>query len=326
MKGENSLDMDLTSLITTIITSVAALVAIIGGLLVSRVISLANDQHFYKRELGKLETTRNNKISELNQHHGELKREIPEHFFCKNVLYRIAKGETFEELLRSHDIPVIDDGSSIDYDIKDLLLAHYNGRKIISEEVKTVCTSKGATFSFDTLSEKISSSEYFYDKDKKSLYTDFLAIHEALCKEETNVSPESYTAKYESATSIFYKDMSTVRVGLPNYLEKLISDTRILSHEIDASYEQEEELVSLSNDYLKTVGVWIGLGVLIFASLIAIIYPSTLLPYPEDYYDDAKTKVLLITFFIIALLAIFGYIAGYLVQLTRNKPVKTSEN
>lgn len=326
MKGENSLDMDLTSLITTIITSVAALVAIVGGLLVSRVISLANDQHFYKRELEKLKTTRKNKIQELNQHHEELKREILEHFFCKNVLYRIAKGETFEELLRSHDIPVIDDGSAIDYDIKDLLQDVYDKQKTISEEVKKTCTSPGATFSSDTLTERISSFKYFHEDASTRFYTDFLAIHEALCKEETNVSPESYTAKYESATSIFYKDMSTVRVGLPNYLEKLISDTRILSHEIDASYEQEEELVSLSNDYLKTVGVWIGLGVLIFASLIAIIYPSTLLPYPEDYYDDAKTKTLLITLFSIALFAIFGYIAGYLVQLTRNKPVKTSEN
>lgn len=326
MKGENSLDMDLTSLITTIITSVAALVAIVGGLLVSRVISLANDQHFYKRELEKLETTRNNKISRFNQNHAELKQEVLKHFFCKNVLYRIAKGETFEELLRSHDIPVIDDGSSIDYDIKDLLLAHYNGRKIISEEVKKVCTSKGATFSFDTLTEKISSSEYFYDENKKFLYADFLTIHEALYKEENNASPESYTAKYESPTSIFYKDMSTVRVILPDYLETLISDTRALHHEIESSSAQEKELVSLSNDYLKTGGVWLGLGVLIFSSLIANIYPSTLLPYPEDYYDDAKTKTLLITLFSIALFAIFGYIAGYLVQLTRNKPVKTSEN
>lgn len=326
MKGENSLDMDLTSLITTIITSVAALVAIVGGLLVSRVISLANDQHFYKRELEKLKTTRKNKNSRFNQKYEELKQEVINHFFCKNVLYRIAKGETFEELLRSHDIPVIDDGSSIDYDIKDLLLAHYNGRKIISEEVKKVCTSKGATFSFDTLTEKISSSEYFYDENKKFLYADFLTIHEALYKEENNASPESYTAKYESPTSIFYKDMSTVRVILPDYLETLISDTRALHHEIESSSAQEKELVSLSNDYLKTGGVWLGLGVLIFSSLIAIIYPSTLLPYPEDYYDDAKTKTLLITLFSIALFAIFGYIAGYLVQLTRNKPVKTSEN
>ena len=320
MKGENSLDMDLTSLITTIITSVAALVAIVGGLLVSRVISLANDQHFYKRELEKLETTRNNKISRFNQNHAELKQEVLKHFFCKNVLYRIAKGETLEELLRIHDIPVIGDNFT------SFLRNAYDKQKTISEEVKKACTSPGATFSFDTLSERISSSEYFYEDDSKLFYTDFLAIHEALYKQETNVSPESYTAKYESPTSVFYKDMSTVRVILPDYLEKLISDNRALYHEIDASYEQEEELVSLSNDYLKTVGVWIGLGVLIFSSLIAIIYPSTLLPYPEDYYDDAKTKTLLITLFSIALFAIFGYIAGYLVQLTRNKLVKKSRN
>lgn len=46
--------MDLTGLITTIVTSIAALVAIIGGLLVSRVISLANDKQFYQRELDML--------------------------------------------------------------------------------------------------------------------------------------------------------------------------------------------------------------------------------------------------------------------------------
>lgn len=47
--------VDLTSLISTIVTSVSALVAIIGGLLVSRVISLANDKHFIQWQVDELQ-------------------------------------------------------------------------------------------------------------------------------------------------------------------------------------------------------------------------------------------------------------------------------
>lgn len=66
------------------------------------------------------------------------------------------------------------------------------------------------------------------------------------------------------------------------------------------------------NEYLQTKGIWIGIAVLIIVAIIGMVLPAALLPYPVDYYDDKKTKLLLMTSYSVSLTLIFGYLIVYL--------------
>lgn len=54
-------------------------------------------------------------------------------------------------------------------------------------------------------------------------------------------------------------------------------------------------------------GVLYGVLVLLYASVASILIPVFLLPYPLNFYNDANTRILLLTLFCSSLLAIFIY-------------------
>ncbi|MFB5284535.1 hypothetical protein [Peribacillus sp. Hz7] len=77
--------------------------------------------------------------------------------------------------------------------------------------------------------------------------------------------------------------------------------------------------MKILNDYGKPKWVWTGLFVLIYACIVGIIYPSTLLPYPKDIYDDVLTKWFLLGLFFSQLVALFVYLGFAMYKLTNDK-------
>lgn len=287
--------MDLTSLINTIITSVAALVAIIGGLLVSRVISLANDQHFIKRQLGDI----NIKI----KHKKQLHRKLAEYLF-EDDLDDFVTLENLKLLLRERSLKEIVKESEYDYLTIEELLPHFEILLLIKDEV--IELFQNDKFSSEWFAERLKMKDVNHP-NRIEWYERML---DALIKIYTPKDPFSFDFPP-------YTTFPTVS-GVSDYKQK-VKEKEQLENELIILESQKQELVSSVNEYLQTKGIWFGIGVLAIVSCLGILYPATLLPYDVEAYDDLKTKILLITIFASCLVVIFGYLIIYLSAITKQK-------
>lgn len=93
---------------------------------------------------------------------------------------------------------------------------------------------------------------------------------------------------------------------------RLIDDIKVLEL-------QQAEQLKILNDYGKPKWVWSGLFVLVYACGVGIVYPSTLLPYPEKEYDDLLTKWFLLGLFFSQILALIIYLGFATYKLTNEK-------
>lgn len=287
--------MDLTSLINTIITSVAALVAIIGGLLVSRVISLANDQHFIKRQLGDI----NIKI----KHKKQLHRKLADYLF-EDDLDDFVTLENLKLLLQDRSLKEIVKESEYDYLTIEELLPHFEILLLIKDEV--IGLFQNDKFSSEWFAERLEMKDVDYP-NRIDWYERML---DALIKIYTIKDPFSfYFQNYTTTPTVS---------GVSDYKQK-IKEKEQLENELIILESQKQELVSSVNEYLQTKGIWFGIGVLAIVSCLGILYPATLLPYDVDAYHDLKTKNLLITIFASCLVMIFGYLIIYLSAITKQK-------
>lgn len=287
--------MDLTSLINTIITSVAALVAIIGGLLVSRVISLANDQHFIKRQLGD--------ISIKIKHKKQLHRRLADYLF-EDDLDDFVTLENLKLLLQDRSLKEIVKESKYDYLTIEELLPHFEILLLIKDEV--IGLFQNDKFSSEWFAERLEMKDVDYP-NRIEWYERML---DALIKSYTSEDPFSFDFPH-------YTTFPTVS-GVSDYKQK-VKEKEQLENELIILESQKQELVSSVNEYLQTKGIWFGIGVLAIVSCLGILYPATLLPYDVEAYDDLKTKILLITIFASCLVVIFGYLIIYLSAITKQK-------
>lgn len=287
--------MDLTSLINTIITSVAALVAIIGGLLVSRVISLANDQHFIKRQLGDI----NLKI----KHKEQLHRKIEEYLF-EDDLDDFVTIKNLKLLLQGRSLKEIVKESEYDYLTIEELLPHFEVLLLIKDEVIELFQDEN--FSSEWFAERLDMKNVIYS-NRIEWYERML---EALIQFYTPKDPFSFNFPYQSS----FPTLS----GVSDYKQK-VKEKEQLENELIILKSQKQELVSSVNEYFQIKGIWVGIGVLAFVSFLGILYPASLLPYNLEAYNDLKTKNLLIAIFAVCLVTIFGYLIIYLSAIIKQK-------
>lgn len=307
--------MDLTGLITTIVTSIAALVAIIGGLLVSRVISLANDKQFYQRELDMLTNDKQHASSQLDyfvQQQNELKLKF---LFRESTLQKFIDNElTLEEILEND--------TEYDYTSVDAK-SFYNDVVAINDDIVHVL-DKFDDFSLKEYMAMTSLKDtYFDEKVENTIYKeiteDLLSCYERISR-RIAASKSSFPAlNYHPMNEIFLNDnlFSASIDALSPQIEKSTLELSLLTDKIN-------RLENLRDKYGKTNSIWIGLVVLICASVIGILYPASLLPYPKDFYDDVLTKRFLMSLFTFSLVMIFGYIFFYLWKLTDVKSKRNS--
>uniref|UniRef100_UPI001ED998B1 hypothetical protein n=1 Tax=Paenisporosarcina sp. TG-14 TaxID=1231057 RepID=UPI001ED998B1 len=79
--------------------------------------------------------------------------------------------------------------------------------------------------------------------------------------------------------------------------------------------------VNKGSVHIEANWIWSGIGVLMYSSVVGILYPAILLPYPTNYYNDLQTKTLIITLFSSGLLAIFLYLIIAVSKMTSRKEV-----
>src|SRR5699024_3245119 len=103
-----------------------------------------------------------------------------------------------------------------------------------------------------------------------------------------------------------------------HYYHNQVKIKEQLEKELAVLNLQKAEQDKILTEYGKPNGVWSGLIVLIYSSIVGIAYPITLLPYPMNTYNDSFTKTVLITLLLSELVVLFRYLILAIKNLTKD--------
>ncbi|MED4798869.1 hypothetical protein P9684_03245 [Bacillus atrophaeus] len=293
--------MDLNGLISTITTSTAALVAIIGGFLVSRVISLSSEQTGIKRRIREIDNDLLAKKELLQNIENYLLEEDAKDFLKDNI----------KKLLQMESLSEIINEDKYNYRSEEELKPYFNEMQNIMQELFTL---------FDKLEELDDDFDDFYKKnnhhlkdiEKRDLYEfAYDGMMDWVSSQSQSSDPFALALNYRPPISnlpsvnLEYRDKKREH-------DRLYDDIRVLELQI-------EEQRKILNDYGKPRGVWGGFAVLVYACIVGIIYPSMLLPYPTDTYNDNLTKYWLLILFFSQLVALFVYLGFAMFKLMKDE-------
>ncbi|MGX1266799.1 hypothetical protein RKD55_004743 [Rossellomorea marisflavi] len=279
------------TLLTTVISSTAALVAIIGGFLVSRVIAIASEQGGVQRKMREI----NNDIEAKEG----LKDSAINYLFEDDLYDFVDNADVIEGIIRSKDLETIVEEAKYELLSIEELRPHYNLLREIQHEIMY-----REIFSLEELKEthglKHPERLYWYE-----------CIMEGL-----------ETMREEKRSGSLLASHFTLRpMGPPRnnheYLEKK-KELGQLEAELTILGAQKEEQEHILEDFGKPKYVMSGLGVLAYAAIVGIIYPSTLLPYSTNTYDDTLTKWWVLSLFFSHIMAIFTYLFMAMKGLSSN--------
>lgn len=305
---EGVIEIDLNILISTIMTSTAALVAIIGGFLVSRIITLSGEKNSLEKRI----------------------REVNEELDIKDTLLRTVKQvveeEDIDDFVRyyAEDILInkktIEDILEEDEDInleKDVLELTIVKIAEISKFILTKSMEIGDNYELPVkFNDFIRNNCIKIENDRSWNELIYDLIYKHTRKQSSNnwgVDILNSAYSLQNIKPIIQSQEYRSKVNKINNLE---DDIKVLS----ALRKVEEDMLK---GYGEVSGLWSGLLVLIYACIVGIIAPSFLLPYPMGYYDDVATKNLLLSLFISELLVLFMYLGFSMYRLTRyNKDIE----
>lgn len=297
----------MTNLISTIISSTAALVAIIGGFLVSRVITLSSERNAIVKRLREINNELENKQEMLDR------------------VQLILLEDDVDDFIKDHAEEIL----MYDKDIK-IILQEDDSVSLTSDELEPYI--KRLNDIFDNLDKMIESTSSNY-----RLPADF----DTFIK-DNNLKVENYKDWYEIVYDIIYNNipddppidpkfglMPSFRIRkipvttLPNvnhinwYRDK-IKERDTLSDDIYFLSRMKCDHKKLLDEYGNISGLWSGLLILIYSSIVGIIVPILLLPYPLGKYDDISTKKVLLLLFFSGLASLFIYLGISMYKLTKD--------
>jgi hypothetical protein len=295
--------MDLGILISTIITSTAALVAIIGGFLVSRVITLSGEKSAIQRKIWEVEKEIDIKKGMFESAKQEVEEEDIDDFFryyAEDVLFNQKSVENILEEDQSINLErdLIDSTVARMAEIFEFVL-----KKIEDTDDNYALPSEFNEFLRDNaikIDEDRSWHEHIYNlilrhipsKQSSFLNMDILSSVSDISNFKPILSSQEYNVKVRK-------------------VKNLEDDIKVLNALRDA----EEDMLK---GYGKISGLWGGLAVLIYACIAGIIIPSFLLPYPIGNYDDSATRMTLLVLFISELIVLFAYLGFSMYRLTKH--------
>lgn len=292
--------MNLEVLISTIVTSTAALTAIIGGFLVSRVITLSSEQNGINRKLRELNNEIIAKEVSLSQVTEYITSEDAFDFIIDNVdelsegetsLKEIHKKDRYTELTLEQLKPCVELYKSI-----------FNETRSLTRQFRSLPSD------FDDFKKRLTIELSHSEKlDWYELAYDF--IYESLPKRK----PSNSLLPDISTLTHFHNRVRPVN----HYYHNQVKIKEQLEKELVVLKLQKAEQDKILTEYGKPNGVWSGLIVLIYSSIVGIAYPVTLLPYPMNTYNDSLTKTVLITLFLSELVVLFGYLILAMKNLTK---------
>ncbi|UYY98646.1 hypothetical protein OJ967_25385 [Peribacillus frigoritolerans] len=287
----------MNGLITTIIAATAGLVAIIGGFLVSRVIAIASEQNGIKRRIKEIKNDKLAKVEMLFSAENFLFKDDLNDFVSKENIKRIILGRTLEEVIEEDEYTYLS---------KDQLEPYYEQLKEMYAELMELHGSTKAYYEKFSEFKKVF-TDYKYP-DHMEWYERIFEVIDDMAQPEAQgpFSHMKFKAIPHTLTpNTDYKDTKKER-------DRLNDELRILDLQL-------EDIMKIYNDYGKPKWVWSGLMVLVYACIVGIVYPSTLLPYPKNVYDDVLTKWFLLGLFFSQLLFLIIYLGIAMYQLTHPK-------
>jgi hypothetical protein len=288
--------MDLNILISTIIAATSALVAIIGGFLVSRVLSLSSERVGIERKLREIENDISAKKDMLERVNTALLEEDVNDFIKDNCKKILLEDKTLEQIIDE------DEYTSLTV---DQLKPYINEFNSIKKEVFTIINEfEGKTIPSD-FNDLIQGRSELKKPERKEWYE---LIYETIY----DLLPGISFPTKNFVSPVTTQAMMQRRRDMENERNRLEDDIRILEL-------QKQEQEKILGDYGKPKGLWGGLLVLIYSCIVGIAYPSTLLPYPSNVYNDTLTKWFLLGLFFSQLIALFIYLAVNLHRLTKTK-------
>lgn len=321
---------DLTSLITTVASATAALVAIIGGFLVSRVISLSTENGGIKRRLNELQHDIDNKNQIFDDVNEWLLKFDIDNFVTTKVIEMVVAEQSLDTILEEtrFDSLTIQELEPTYIQLNEMTNEMYeylkkrDDNEIDDFDINETDFKEIQKDAFNTGMKDIYEYESWYEM-----------IYDELQFRILEELPEPTQTIGQGAWAIEIPKFN-IRVGsLPPASRLNISSVKkdyTVFHQrdnerADAQYAlallkgQYEELEKTYNDYAKPKGVISGLLVLAYASVVSIAYPLTLLPYETNHYNDSQTKWLILSLFFSQFLLLFAYLFWQVRQLSFTK-------
>lgn len=308
---QRRLEMDLNILISTIVTATAALVAIIGGFLVSRVITMSSERKGIERRVREI---RNDLLAKRDIYENAeeiLLEEDVDDFIRDNLEELVKREKTLEEIVEDDDYnnrsieelqPYLEKLEQLILEVEGMVNGSY--RDDISNDFESFLKD-------EQIKVKYPQEMYLY-KDV------FYYIKKTLPKRQANPLISAFPDVHQS---VMMKPSLISSIGPVNHQlyrdKKKNRDT--LKDEVKILTLQLEEQEKILEDYAKPRGFWGGLIVLIYASIIGVAYPTTLLPYPMNTYDDGATKWLLVSLFVSQLVVLFAYLTFEMYRMTKSE-------
>ncbi|WP_413327104.1 hypothetical protein ACL6ER_09555 [Bacillus inaquosorum] len=295
--------MDLNGLISTITTSTAALVAIIGGFLVSRVISLSSEQTGIKRRIREIDNDLLAK-KELLQNVEDYLLEDDAIDFLEDNIIKILQRETLSEIINQ---------DTNNKRSEEELKPYFNEMQNIIKELWTLI-NKLEIFDDDFDDFYKENNHNLKDIEKRDLYEIAYEGMMDLLRDSQPQSSDPFAIglNLSSLSSFKPRSVNLEYNDKKKERDRLYDDIRVLELQI-------EEQRKILNDYGKPRGVWGGFAVLVYACIVGIIYPSVLLPYPTDTYNDNLTKYWLLFLFFSQLVALFVYLGFAMFKLMKDE-------
>ena len=305
--------MNLTDLIVTIATSTAALVAIIGGFLISRVISLTSEQSSIARRLREGMNEYQARESLLTKLENELLNEDAEDFIEKYYIKLTFKGSSVNEIFKKQKFR-----GRTEEELESYI---QNLKKVYEDLKKLTKNGQDTDLEFDAFYNLYFSYKEIEFPDKKQWYEKlYREMQDIKSRERSTLEAASYGLY--SIHEIDDYDPTEYLID-PDFFTKNGSDTAKkvdhLKTEMGILRLQVVGQSKILQDFGKPEGVGVGLCVLIYASAVSIVWPTMLLPYNVGEYNDKLTKQVLLGLFYSHLVFLFGYLGFYIRYLLKNK-------
>ena len=295
--------MDLNGLISTIMSSTAALVAIIGGFLISRVITLSSEKNGILKKIIEINKKLDVKKRLYEFEKEAIRDEDIDDFVQEYAEDILLKQKSVEDILQE------DDSITLERDLIDSTLDRViDIFKFILQRIESIDDTYTLPSDFNEFTRD---NEIEIDEDR--------SWHELIYDLILRKPPQQQSSFSHFSIGSSVSDFNNFKPILSNqYYKTRVSKMKALENEIKVLRALKSAEYDMLNQYGKISGLWGGLAVLIYACIVGIIIPSFLLPYPLNYYDNSKTRMTILLLFVSGLIAIFSYLGFSMFKLTKH--------
>jgi hypothetical protein len=302
--------IDLTDLITTIISSTAALVAIIGGFLVSRVITLSSEKNAITRRLGEINAELDSKINMYDNIGLLLLESDVDDFFHEYAEDILIYEKPIQEILDEEDSADLTEDELKPY--IEMLLTIYNH---VIDMIDNTDDDYSLPRSFDDFVKdnevSLNDNKDWYELVYNTIYKEF---QRDLQRQASSNPLLGFHPLIRVPDPAIYNFRS---ISNAKWYGDKIKERNILKDELQILTVMKEEQKKTLSNYGQISGIWSGLAVLAYSSIAGIVIPILLLPYPLNTYDDAVTRKVLLVLFFSHLIILFIYLAVSMYKLTK---------